>query len=99
MLTRKTTDAELIADTSYYVSRNLRLRFRHFIKEMYSPRRRNQVRHVSHSKRVAYVKDGQLFVFFQDQEQKLTGTHVTLDNGQTFVSDVRLDSEYLKASF
>lgn len=99
MLTRKATDAELIAHTNWEVSNKRRLRFRHFVKELYAPNRKNGVRHIEHSKRVAYVKDGQLFVFFQNRDQKLTGTHVTLDNGKTFVSDVRLDSEYLKPAF
>lgn len=92
---RKATDAELIASCDYYVSRKLRLRFRHFIKEAYAPGRKHDVRQVSHSRRVAYVRDGQLFVFFQDHEQKLTASHATLDNGKTVVYDIRLDSPHL----
>jgi hypothetical protein len=38
-------------------------------------------------------------VFFQNREQKLTATYVIVDDCKPFVSDVRLDSEYLKALF
>lgn len=94
---RKATDAELIEAVQYYVSRNLRMRFRHFIKEMYAPGRKHGVRHVSHSKRVPFIRDGQVFVHFQGRDQKLTGSHVTFDTIRPVVCDIRIDSEYLKS--
>lgn len=93
---RKATDAELIAHLDWYVSRNLRCRFRHFVKEVYAPRRKNGVRHIDHSKRVPFIREGQAFVHFQGRDQKLTASLCSPDDCSEFVYDVRLDSEYLK---
>ena len=93
-ITKRTATNDEIINSSRY--QHSRVRFRHFIKEIADCRTETGVRHQRYSSAKPVVIDGIPHVKHQGEMQALRATHVTMnDNGSTFISDLRLDSEYL----
>ena len=93
MIRRQATAEEIIATGTKYSGQ--RVGFRHFVMELYSPRAKNGVQHREWSRSRLYVRDGRPYVRHHGQFEEITGEHFTLDNGQTFVAALRLNSKYL----
>ena len=72
-----------------------RVRFRHFVREIFSPRATNGVAHRQYNSGKLQSVDGVPSVRHQGAVQPLRATHYTLDTGTTFIADLRLDSDYL----
>ncbi len=91
METRQATNPEI-----FHAYRNYRRpRFRHFTHEIYNPRAANGVSHRRYSSAKLRDIDGVPHVQHGGQVVAVRATYYTLDSGSTFVSDLRLDSEYL----
>ena len=91
---REATKSEVAA----YCKKYIKIRFRHFVREVYAPRALNGVAHRYYTTSKTTVNDdGRAIVaggLFKGEE--LTGTHYTLDN-HTWIGDIRFVS--LPSSF
>ena len=85
---RRATDTELAT----YIRAYDRIRFRHFVRETYSPRAKNGIAHRQYT--TAKI-DTITVISGRYRNAKLAGTHCTLPCGTTFVTDIRIDSPHL----
>lgn len=98
---REATADELKAEIAMYLNPDcsVRLRYRHFCREVYNPRARNRVSHRTHSSARPFVgNDGKVYVRHQGKAHEITGTLVSYPEStgiRPFVADIRIKSDYL----
>lgn len=96
---RKATVEELVQELQFNVDRNLTVRYRHFVREILDRRTETGVRHQQYSSSKVYMVDGVPHVKQKGKFEAVRGTLTSFkdDDGKVshFVTDVRLDSDYL----
>ena len=88
-----------IKEINEYLVYKTRPRFRHFVREIYNPRAEHGVSHRQYSSSKIRMIDGLPHVQHLGDLIEITATHYTLDTGRTFISDLRVKSEYLPGAF
>lgn len=97
MLRREATLEEIVNNLSYEIKYNRNVRFRHFVKETSRRNAKNGVAHRQYSRSKVDLVEGVPHVMYSGKKTPITGTFCTLENGKTFVTDIRIKSEHLKA--
>lgn len=89
---RRAADEELL---QHYLRLPGKVMFRHFVRETFNPRAANGVSHKQYSHSRLRSINGRPHVMHHGKLEPVTANVYTLENGKTFVANLRLDSEYL----
>ena len=92
---RQATTQEILRFRDFDIRHKMKVRFRHFVREIYNPRAKNGVSHRQHSRSRIRVVDGVPHVRHHGELHEITGDLVTLESGTQFVGDLRIKSQYL----
>lgn len=92
---RPATPAEIVEIEACIIKSGIRVRFRHFVREVNCPHAEHGVSHRQHSRSKLRVIDGVPHVRHHGELLPVTGDLIELDNGYRLIGDLRLDSKHL----
>lgn len=96
--TRPATAPEIIELKSLEIRHGRPVQFRHFVKEVPSPRARNGVAHREYARSKIYIEAGVPMVRYHGKMVAVTASFITFADGRTTLFDLRIDSPHLKAA-
>lgn len=97
---RQATREEVAAKLAFELKHDLKVTFRHFVRECAMKTAKNGVQHRQFSKAKVQIIDGVAFVKYRGELTELTATYIEMDGGvKPFLSDIRIANEYLPAAF
>ena len=86
MINRPATNEEI-----FNTFNTRRIQFKHFVREIYNPRAKNGVSQRQYASSKLTNVDGVPHVKYQGELQAVQASYYTLDNGNSFVANLRLD--------